>query len=304
MKHISVLLNEGIEYLNIKSDGVYVDCTLGGGGHSAEILSKLTKGHLFCFDQDQFAIDKATKKLEKIGSHFTIIKSNFQNIKNELDNLGISKVDGILYDIGVSSFHFDMSERGFSYHLEAPLDMRMNQDQELSALDVVNKYDKNSLIKLLKDYGEITYAKRLAEEIIKSRPIMTTLELVTVIQEAAPGAVRRKGHPAKQVFQAIRIEVNRELDVLKDSLKDSLTMLNDKGRIVVITFHSLEDRIVKKMFNKVSKVDIPAGVPIMEKDIPVNYKVITKKPVLPSVEEVEYNIRAHSAKLRCIEKVG
>lgn len=303
MKHISVLLAESIELLNIKSDGIYVDCTLGGGGHSSEILKRIPEGHLYAFDQDEYAISRAAKRLSEIGSNFTIIQKNFKHIKDELLALGIQKVDGILYDIGVSSFQLDDGERGFSYHQDAELDMRMNQDASFSAKDVINGYSKSELIRVFKEYGEITYAARLADHVIESRPINRTLELVEVIQEAAPGAVRRKGHPAKQVFQAIRIEVNGELDVLRDSLLDALTMLESHGRVVVITFHSLEDRLVKKLFKKAVTVDVPKGLPIREEDIPREFVLVNKKVILPTEDEVEENIRSHSAKLRGIEKL-
>ncbi|QVK19958.1 16S rRNA (cytosine(1402)-N(4))-methyltransferase RsmH [Mycoplasmatota bacterium] len=305
-RHISVLLNEAIENLNIKTDGIYVDCTLGGGGHSSEILKKITNGHLYCFDQDDYAIEVAKEKLSKISNNYTIIRSNFVNIKEKLKELGIERVDGILYDLGVSSFHFDIPERGFSYHLEAELDMRMDQNQEISALTIVNQYSLSELISIFSKYGEITYSKRLAEAIIKARNdkvINTTKEFVDIILNATPAAIRRKGHPAKKVFQAIRIAVNNELDVFQKSLESSLSILRSKGRVVVISFHSLEDRIAKRTFNNAVKVDIPKGLPIREAEIPREYKIITKKPIIPSIEEISNNSRAHSAKLRVIEKL-
>lgn len=305
-KHVTVLLNEAIESLNIKPDGIYVDCTLGGGGHSSLILSKLSTGHLYCFDQDEYAIQRATEKLSKVGSNFTVIKSNFANIKTELANLGIERVDGVLYDLGVSSFQFDIPERGFSYHMEADLDMRMDQHQAVSALHIINDYDKRELMTIFSKYGEITYSKRLAEAIVRAREekkIETTMELVDVVLNAAPGAVRRKGHPAKQVFQAIRIAVNDELGVFETSLKDSMDILNIGGRVVVISFHSLEDRIAKKTFKKAVEVDIPRGLPIKADEIEIDFKIITRKPVLPTEEEVEENSRSHSAKMRVIERI-
>lgn len=305
-KHVTVLLNEAIDSLNIRPDGVYVDCTLGGGGHSSEILRLLTTGHLYCFDQDDYAIEKATKRLQEVGSNFTVIKSNFSNIITELEKLGIHKVDGVLYDLGVSSFQFDIPDRGFSYHMEADLDMRMDQQQAISALHIINDYDKKELMRIFSRYGEITYSKRLAEAIAayrENKKIETTMEFVDVILNAAPGAVRRKGHPAKQVFQAIRIAVNNELEVFEQSLKDAMSILNKDGRVVVISFHSLEDRIAKKTFKKAVEVDLPRGLPIRADEIILDYKIITRKPVLPTEEEVVENSRSHSAKMRVIERI-
>ncbi len=304
-KHVSVLLDESLNYLNIKKDGVYVDCTLGGGGHSSEILKLIPEGFLYCFDQDQYAIQRAEEKLLELGDNFEIIKSNFVNIKNELEKRKITKVDGILYDLGVSSFHFDIPERGFSYHLEAELDMRMNQEQLVSAFTVINNYSDKDLIYIFNKYGEITYAKRLTDAIIKAReikPIETTFEFVEIILNATPGAVRRKGHPAKKVFQAVRIAVNDELKTFAKSLTDSLTILKPKGRIVVISFHSLEDKIAKKTFKSVVEIKTLKGVPIKECDIVREFSLITRKPVLPTAEEVLKNNRSHSAKMRVIEK--
>ncbi|XMB85170.1 16S rRNA (cytosine(1402)-N(4))-methyltransferase RsmH [Mycoplasmatota bacterium WC44] len=305
-KHISVLLEESLENLNIKPNGVYVDCTLGGGGHSSEILKRIPNGHLYSFDQDDYAINIGREKLSKIANNFTIIRSNFKNIKDKLADLGIDKVDGILYDLGVSSFHFDIPDRGFSYHLEAELDMRMDQTQALSALHIINDYSLRDLTYIFSRYGEITYPKRLAEAILKARedgPIESTLQFVNIVLDATPAAVRKKRHPAKKVFQAIRIAVNDELEVFKKSLNDALTILNPEGRIVVISFHSLEDRIAKKLFREAAEVDIPRGLPIKAADIPIEYKVITRKPILPTDEEVDENIRSHSAKMRVIEKL-
>ncbi len=305
-KHVSVLLKESIDSLNIKNDGIYVDCTLGGGGHSSEILKQIPKGHLYCFDQDDYAIEVASVKLSKISDNFTIIKSNFANIKEELEDLGVMKVDGILYDLGVSSFHFDIPERGFSYHSDALLDMRMDQTQQISALTVINQYSLNELTTVFSKYGEITYPKRLAVAVIKARDekvINTTQEFVDIILDATPAAVRKKGHPAKKVFQAIRIAVNDELEVLKKSLESSLSILNQKGRIVIISFHSLEDRIAKRAFNNAVKVDIPRGLPIKDSDIPREFIKITRKPVTPTDDETTENVRARSAKMRVIEKL-
>lgn len=305
-KHVSVLLKEAVDSLNIKPDGIYVDCTLGGGGHSSEILKRLTTGHLYAFDQDDYAIETASDKLKSIGDNFTIIKSNFSDIKSELNSLGVKGVDGVLYDLGVSSFHFDIPDRGFSYHMEAELDMRMDQTQAISALHIINDYEPKELMRIFSRYGEITYSKRLAEAIVRYREnkrIETTMEFVDVILNAAPGAVRRKGHPAKQVFQAIRIAVNNELDVFEYSLASSLELLNLGGRTVVISFHSLEDRIAKKTFRKAVEVDLPRGLPIKAEDIIVDFKLINRKPIMPTEDEVKENIRAHSAKMRVIEKI-
>ena len=251
--HYSVLLKESIDMLNIKPDGIYVDCTLGGGGHSLEILKKLTTGHLYAFDQDKYAIEKARLRLKDHLDKLTIINTNFANILPALNDLGVEHVDGIIYDLGVSSFQFDIPERGFSYRFDGPLDMRMNQDDSLSAYDIINNYSENELKRILYEYGEEKFAPSIARLIVKTRatkPIETTFELVEVIKKALPAAVLRKpGHPAKQTFQALRIEVNGELDVLKESLEDALKLLNKEGRVVVITFQSLEDRIVKQIYN-------------------------------------------------------
>lgn len=307
LKHYSVLLQESIEMLNIKPDGIYVDCTLGGGGHSEAILSKLTTGHLYAIEQDDYAISKATKRLEKYADKLTIIKSNFSNILSELNDLGIEKVDGIIYDLGVSSFQFDLADRGFSYRLDGPLDMRMNQDLKISAYDVVNTYSEKELRRILFEYGEEKFAPQIANKIVKSRQekeIKTTFELVEVIKKALPAAVLRKqGHPAKQTFQALRIEVNQELDVIKNSLKDSLTLLNKGGRIVVITFHSLEDRIVKQIFKKATTLDLPKDIPFIPEYMQVEYQLLNNKVILPSEEELLENKRSHSAKMRGIEKI-
>lgn len=303
MEHKTVLLNEAIEYLCIKEDGIYVDCTLGGAGHSSLILSKLKKGHLYSFDQDDYAIKVSKERLDKIGKNYTIIKSNFVNIKEELNKLGIDKVDGFLYDLGVSSFQFDDESRGFSYNSDAKLDMRMNQDAKLSAYEVVNEYSYNDLVKIFYMYSEEPFSKQIAKKIVDSRPINTTLELVDVIKSALPQKVlNSKGHPAKRIFQALRIEVNDELKVFEKSLKDAITMLNKDGRVVVISFHSLEDRICKTIFKEESTINIPKGVPIINTEIP-NLELITKHPITPSAEELEYNNRAHSAKMRVAKKL-
>ena len=302
MEHITVLLNEAIEQLNIKSDGIYVDCTLGGAGHSSLILSKLKNGHLYSFDQDDFAINIAKEKLDKIGSNYTIIRSNFVNIKEELEKLGVTKVDGILYDLGVSSFQFDDAKRGFSYNSDAKLDMRMDNKKDFSAHDIINKYSYEELVRIFYMYGEEPFSKQIAKKIIENRPINTTLELVEVIKKALPQKVlNSKGHPAKRIFQALRIEVNDELKVFEKSLNDAINLLNKDGRVVVISFHSLEDRICKTIFKDNSIINIPKGLPIINNELP-KLELITKHPITPSEVELENNNRAHSAKMRVARK--
>ncbi|MFR7592526.1 MAG: 16S rRNA (cytosine(1402)-N(4))-methyltransferase RsmH [Longibaculum sp.] len=306
--HISVLLTETIEGLHIREDGIYVDCTLGGGGHSAEILKRLTTGHLYCFDQDQKAIDAASKRLSQISDHFTIIYSNFKNLKSELEKLGVYKVDGIVFDLGVSSPQFDDGERGFSYNYDALLDMRMDQNQTLSAYDIVNTYEYSELVKILYKYADEKFAKQIARAIERHRqekPIKTTFELVDIIKEAIPAPARRKGgHPAKRTFQALRIAVNDELNVFESALDDALDMLNVGGRVAVITFHSLEDKICKYTFNEVTKEpDLPMGMPIVPEHLKPRFQKITKKPIVAGEEELEVNHRSHSAKLRIVERI-
>lgn len=304
-KHYSVLLNEAIEYLNIKPNGIYVDCTLGGGGHSSEILKRLQGGHLYSFDQDDYAIERATERLSKISNSFTIIKSNFKDIKSALNSYGVDHIDGVLYDLGVSSFQLDIPERGFSYRYDAPLDMRMDQGKPLTAEIVVNEYSFQELLTIFQRYGEEPFAKQIArkiEEVRKTKRIQTTFELVDVIKSALPQKVlNKKGHPAKQVFQALRIAVNDELRVFEDSLTDALNMLNPKGRCVVISFQSLEDRICKTIFKERSTINIPEGLPIVVKDL-APFELITRHPILPSEAELDENLRSHSAKMRVIEK--
>ena len=303
--HKSVLLNEAIENLNIKPNGIYVDCTLGGGGHSKEILKRLTTGHLYCFDQDDYAFKRAKEVLDPISSNYTFIKSNFKNIKEELNKLGVEKIDGVLYDLGVSSFQLDIPERGFSYNFDAPLDMRMNQDSPLTARTIVNNYSFNDIQNILYRYGEEPFAKQIARQIEKKRaekPIETTFELVDVIKSALPQKVlNKKGHPAKQTFQALRIAVNDELRVFEVSINDALDMLNPDGYAVVITFHSLEDRICKTVFKERSTLDIPEGLPIIIKD-EAPFELITKHPITSNEEELNENNRAHSAKMRVLRK--
>ncbi|MBP5445865.1 MAG: 16S rRNA (cytosine(1402)-N(4))-methyltransferase RsmH [Acholeplasmatales bacterium] len=302
MEHITVLLNEAIEYLNIKEDGIYVDCTLGGAGHSSLILSKLKSGHLYSFDQDDYAISVAKERLDKISNNYTIIKSNFVNIKEELEKLGVNKVDGILYDLGVSSFQFDDGERGFSYNYDAKLDMRMDQSKNFSAYSIINEYDYDSLVRIFYMYGEEPFSKQIAKKIIENRPINTTFELVDVIKKALPNKVlNSKGHPAKRIFQALRIEVNDELKVFEKSLNSALDLLNKNGRVVVISFHSLEDRICKTIFKDNSEIKVPKNVPLIIKETP-KLKLITKHPITPSDEEINNNNRSHSAKMRVAEK--
>lgn len=304
MEHYSVLLNEAIENLNIKEDGIYVDATLGLGGHSSKILEKLTTGHLYAFDEDKMAIDYADKRLAKINSNYTIIKSNFVNLKAKLEELGVTAIDGIVFDLGVSSPQIDTASRGFSFSKDGLLDMRMDTDSHLTAEQVVNEYKKEELTNIFFNYGEEKQSRLIASKIVAKRPIKTTLELVKVILEAVGANYFYKNHPERKIFQAIRIEVNKELSVLKDVLPDVTDILKPQGRMVIITFHSLEDRIVKKYMKKESKVsDLVKGLP----EIPAAYqpklKLITKKPILPSSEELEANSRSKSAKLRVAEKI-
>lgn len=305
--HIPVLLNEVLEGLNIKKDGIYIDCTLGGGGHASRILKEIEKGWLYCFEQDEQTKEKGQAKLTSISSSFTIFPLNFVNIKKALEEVGVRKVDGILYDLGVSSFQLDTPERGFSYNYDSKLDMRMNTNQKLSAYEIINDYSFEDLRRIFFVYGEEKYSTQIARNIEKERkikPIETTFELVDIIKKSLPAKeLRKKGHPAKQVFQAIRIAVNNELDVFEKSLRDALTMLNKGGRICVITFHSLEDRICKQIFKDVSEVNIPRGLPVKDADIVKEYQIITKKPIIATDDELNYNHRSHSAKLRIIEKL-
>ena len=303
--HISVLLNECIENLNIKEDGIYVDATLGYAGHSSQILKRIARGCLFAFDQDGEAIEYSTKILDQINDNYEIINSNFVNIKEELEKRNIKGVDGILFDLGVSSPQLDEAERGFSFHNDAKLDMRMNQKQELSAYEVVNTYPKEKLIKIFYEYGEEKFSKSIAEAICKYRetkPIETTLELTEIIKNSVPEKYRRLHHPARKVFQAIRIEVNNELNVLEKALHDSLELLNPGGRICVITFHSLDDRIVKNIFKEATKEnELYKGMPNIPDEYKTKYKLIGKYK--PTKEELENNNRSRSAILRVIERI-
>ena len=310
-KHVTVLLNEAVENLKVKPDGIYVDCTLGGGGHTRKILSQLNEnGRLFSFDQDQTAIEYNQKALDNQlqSGKLTLVKDNFRNIKKRLNELDVSKIDGAVYDLGVSSPQFDVAQRGFSYKLEASLDMRMDQSQSLTAKQIVNEWSLNDLVRIFSRYGEEKFAKSIARKIEKQRqlqPIQTTTELVEVIKAGIPArACRTGGHPAKRVFQALRIAVNDELGALETSLEQVLEMLNIDGRVSVITFQSLEDRLVKSMFKeKTSLPDLPQGLPVIPQGMEVDYRLVNRKPILPTKSEIETNHRAHSAKLRVIERI-
>ena len=300
-----MLLNEAIEELNINKDGIYVDMTLGGGGHSSLILSHLDKGHLYSFDVDDYSILRAKEKLDKTGkTNYTIIKSNFRNLKSELKKLGVEEVDGVLYDLGVSSFDFDMPEKGFSYNYDGKLDMRMDQTIKKSAWNIVNEYSYDELSKIIYKYGGENYSREIAREIVKERtnkPINTTFELVDVIKKALPQKeLNKKGHPAKKTFQALRVCVNDELGALEESLNQAIEITRSGGRIVVIDFQPEEDMIVKNVFKK-------NYTPVNIKGLPVNpeepiLKRITKKPITPSEEEIKNNNRSHSAMMRVVEK--
>ncbi len=305
--HIPVLLNEVMTGLTVKEDGIYVDCTMGGAGHASIILEKLTNGKLYCFEQDDYAINEGRERLAKISNNFTIIPDNFVNIKEQLNSLGVYKVDGILYDLGVSSFQLDDRDRGFSYHEEARLDMRMNQNQALTAYDVVNEYPVEELRRIIFEYGEEKYATSIAKKIDyfrKVKPIETTTELVRIVTQAVPAYYRRKStHPARKTFQAIRIAVNDELNVFERSLRDALDLLDTNGRCCVITFHSLEDRICKEVFKEVTEDNMPKDLPIEDYKINKEFALVNKKVITPSPEELETNIRSRSAKLRIIQKL-
>lgn len=305
--HISVLLKESIDSLNIKEDGIYVDCTLGYAGHSSEILKRIKKGRLVAFDQDQEAITASTKKLEAIGKNFTIIKSNFVNLKEKLEELGITEVDGILFDLGVSSPQLDEQERGFSYHQNAKLDMRMDRDSDFSAYDVVNTYDEKELSRILFQFGEEKYANSIARNIVKARsvkPIGTTFELVDIIKSSMPEKAKRDKHPARKTFQAIRIEVNHELDILEKSMRDALSMLKVGGILSVITFHSLEDRIVKNVFKDLTEINpLVKGMPNIPSEYLPDYELVNHKAIVPSDVELEENNRSRSSKLRVIKRI-
>ncbi|MDD3794809.1 MAG: 16S rRNA (cytosine(1402)-N(4))-methyltransferase RsmH [Lachnospiraceae bacterium] len=307
-KHKSVLLEESIENLLIKPDGIYVDGTLGGGGHSYEICKRLNQnGRLIGIDQDAAAIEAAGRRLEEFTDRVTIIRSNYCNMKMELGKLGITSVDGVILDLGVSSYQLDDADRGFTYREDTPLDMRMDQRQSLTARDVVNEYSEMELYRIIRDYGEDKFAKNIAKHIVSARQekqIETTGELIQIIKAAIPAKIRAVGgHPAKKTFQAIRIEVNSELDVLRDSLDDMIELLNDGGRICIITFHSLEDRIVKTVFRKKENpCTCPREFPVCVCGKKSKGTVVTKKPIVPSEVEQEENPRAKSSKLRVFER--
>lgn len=301
--HKSVLLEESIKYLNLNDESNIVDCTLGYGGHSSEILKRIKRGFLFAFDQDKDAIASSRKRLDEISNNYEIIYSNFSHLEAELEKRNITHIDGILYDLGVSSPQLDEGDRGFSFHQDAKLDMRMDQNNPLSAWNVVNEYEYKQLVDIFYRYGEEKFASSIAKKIIESRPINTTLELVEVIKSAVPEKYRREKHPARKVFQAIRIEVNDELNVFESSLRQALNVISKGGRICVITFHSLEDKICKEIFKEVTSVD-PAlkNLPVIPDEFLPKYKIV--KTISPSDSELEYNPRARSAKLRVIERIG
>ena len=307
-KHKSVLLNETIDGLNIKPDGIYVDGTLGGGGHAYEVCRRLgEKGSIVGIDQDAAAIEAASARLKDFGEKVTIVRSNYCDMKSKLHELGIDKVDGIVLDLGVSSYQLDTAERGFSYREDAPLDMRMDTRQKMTARDIVNDYTEADLYRVIRDYGEDKFAKNIAKHIVQARavkPVETTAELSEIIRASIPMKFQKKsGHPAKRTFQAIRIELNRELDVLRDSLDDMIDLLNPGGRLCIITFHSLEDRIVKSAFRKnENPCTCPPDFPVCVCGKKSKGKVITRKPILPSETEMEENPRSKSAKLRIFER--
>lgn len=305
--HISVLLEESVNALNLKDDSVVVDATLGYAGHSSLILKRIRRGCLFAFDQDSEAIAYSKTKLETISDNFTIIKSNFVNMKEELSKRNIESVDAVLFDLGVSSPQLDNDYRGFSYHKDAPLDMRMDLDSDFSAYNVVNEYSYEKLVDIFFRYAEDKYSRSIAKNIVKQReikPIETTLELAEIIKDSVPEKVRRKKHPAKVIFQAIRIEVNHELDILESSIKDAISLLSVGGRCAVITFHSLEDKIVKKIFKEMTEVnELVKGLPEIPEEYQVNYKLVFNKAIKPSKEEIENNNRSRSSTLRVIERI-
>ena len=307
-KHVSVLLDECINALNIKEDGIYVDCTLGGAGHSSEIVKRLSSdGRLIGFDQDKDALKAAGERL-KDYKNVTYVHSNFYAIYDVLTDLGIDGVYGILMDLGVSSYQLDNGERGFSYMQDAPLDMRMNRENEFSAYEIVNTYSEEELYRIIKEYGEEKFAKRIASFIVKNREeknIETTLELVEIIKAAIPAKARREGpHPAKRTFQAIRIEVNKELEIISKTILDGVKKLNKGGRMAIITFHSLEDRIVKNTFKELANpCTCPSEFPVCVCNRKPEVKLISRKPIEASKEELEFNPRSRSAKLRIIEKL-
>jgi len=304
--HYSVMLTETISQLNIKPEGIYVDGTLGGGGHAFEVCKQLQSGHFYGIDQDDAAITAAGERLSVYGDKVTIIRNNYRNAKAALAELGVDKVDGVVLDLGVSSHQLDTEDRGFSYRFDAPLDMRMDRRQTLTAREIVNGYSEMELFHIIRDYGEDQFAKNIAKHIVRARadkPIETTFELNEVIKAAIPAKKRQNGHPSKQTFQAIRIECNQELEVLRNSLDDFIELLNPGGRLCIITFHSLEDRIVKTAFKKAENpCTCPPEFPVCVCGKVSKGKVITRKPILPGERELEENSRSKSAKLRVFEK--
>lgn len=308
-KHISVLLQDTVDGLAVKPDGIYVDGTTGGGGHSYEICSRLgPEGRLICIDQDAEALSAAEEKLQPFAGQVTMVKSNYAQMREVLKKQGIDKVDGIVLDLGVSSYQLDNAERGFSYREDAPLDMRMDQEKTLRARDIVNQYPEGELYRIIKEYGEERYARSIARNICRRRqdkPIDTTFELVDIIRSAMPAKARNgKGHPAKRTFQAIRIECNQELEALRQALDDMVDLLQNKGRISIITFHSLEDRMVKTSFRRYENpCTCPPDFPVCVCGKQSKGKIITRKPILPTAEECEQNPRAKSAKLRVFERI-
>ncbi len=305
--HKSVMLNETISALNIKDDGIYVDATLGYAGHSSEILKRLKRGRLFAFDQDEEARNYSFEKLAKINSQFKILPYNFVNMKKALQKEKIDLIDGILFDLGVSSPQIDNKERGFSFMQDAPLDMRMNKNNEKSAFEVINSYSEKKLLEIFFNYGEERKSKIIAEKIIQKRSqkeIRTTLELVEIIRNSVGEKYFNLYHPERKIFQAIRIEVNDELNVIKQVLPDAISLLKKGGRIVILTFHSLEDRIVKQIFKKYSDVpEIVKGLPEIPEEYKPLIKLVNKKPILPSIDEINKNSRSKSAKLRIVERI-
>lgn len=305
-RHYSVMLEETIRELHINPNGLYVDGTLGGGGHAYEVCNRLENGHFYGIDQDDAAIQAAGERLKPFGDKVTIIRNNYCNAKAALHELGVDKVDGIVLDLGVSSYQLDTEDRGFSYRFDAPLDMRMDRRQSLTARDIVNEYSEMNLYHIIKDYGEDQFAKNIAKHIVKARaekPIETTFELNDIIKAAIPAKMRQNGHPSKQTFQAIRIECNQELEVLRNSLDDFIDLLNPGGRLCIITFHSLEDRIVKAAFRKnENPCTCPPEFPVCVCGKVSKGKVITRKPILPGDKELEENSRSKSAKLRVFER--
>lgn len=305
--HYSVLNKETVEHLNVREDGKYVDATVGYAGHSKKILEKCKKGYLFAFDEDANAVSYSKDALQSISDNFTIFKENFVNMKSVLSDVGVTKVDGIVFDLGFSSPQIDDESRGFSFMVDGPLDMRMDQDMDLTAAEIVNTYSEQMLTEIFYHYGEEKLSRKIAQKIIdvrKNKRIATTLELVDIIKTAVGANYFYKQHPERQIFQAIRIELNKELEVLRKVLPDAIEMLNKGGRICVITFHSLEDKVVKEIFRKYSEVDeMVKGLPVVPDEYKPLIKLVNRKPILPSDEELKENSRSHSAKLRVVERI-